>query len=80
MATDRRVVAATELVLILPATLFLSAVVARYLQTLPRETAPERPAVIHPPAALHAPTLIIAATTSAAGLILTIVALHMLAN
>jgi hypothetical protein len=124
MATDERVVATTELLLILPATLFLTAVVARHVETLPHETAraaqqivtwysvrmwtlwvlliglplaalvtgcvtllsnsaaqaPERPVVIHPSAALSAPTRIIAAATVAAGLILTVVALHMLAN
>ena len=126
MDANKRIIAATELVLIFPASLFLTAVVARHLQPLQYEPAhiaqqivtwysvrywtlwvlliglpfaalltggvtllrnsnggtEERQAARQSSAAIHAhlPTRIIAAATLAAGLILAVVALHMLAN
>ena len=126
MGNNRSIIAATELVLVFPAALFLTAVVARHLQpqqyepvytaqqivtwysvrywtlwvllislpfaalliggvTLLRNSnggTEERPAGRQSPAAIrtHLPTRIIAAATMAAGLILVVVALHMLAN
>ena len=126
MDADKRIIAATELVLIFPAALFLTAVVARHLQSLQYEPArtaqqivtwysvrywtlwvllislpfaalltgcvtllrnsnggtEERQAGRQPSAAIrtHLTTRIIAAATLAAGLILAVVALHMLAN
>ena len=126
MEADKRIIAATELVLIFPAALFLTAVVARHLQLLQYEPAhiaqqivtwysvrswtlwvlliglpcaalltgcatllrnsnggtEERQPTRHLSAGIHGrlPTRIIAAATLAAGLILAVVALHMLAN
>ena len=126
MGNNKSIIAATELVLIFPAALFLTAVVARHLQPLQYEPAhtaqqivtwysvrywtlwvlliglpfaalltgcvtllrnsnggtEERRAGRQPSAAIrtHLPTRIIAAATLAAGLILAVVALHMLAN
>ena len=123
---DRRIIAATELVLIFPAVLFLTAVVARHLPLLQYEPARIAQEIVTwysvrywtlwvmliglPLAALfggcivllrnstdgtdegriakqpframrtHLPTQIIAAATLAAGLILVVVVLHMLAN
>ncbi len=123
---DRRIIAATELVLIFPAALFLTAVVARHLQLLQYEPAHIAQEIVtwysvrywtlwvlliglplgallngsivllrnsshgtdegqigkHPSAAIHTqvPTQIIATATLAAGLILAVVVLHMLAN
>ena len=120
MDTPKRIVAATELVLIFPASLFLAAVVARHLEPLAhpaqqvvtwysdrlwtlwlllialplaalftgcvtllpnwkgggRWTAKQFGLATH----THLPTQIIAAATLGAGLILTVVVLHMLAN
>lgn len=126
MDADRRIIAATELALIFPAALFLTAVVARHLQPLQYEPAHTAQAIVtwysvqywtlwvlliglpfaalltgcvtllqnansgterqqaarQPSAAIgtHLPTRIIAAATLAAGLILVVVALHMLAS
>ena len=126
MDADKRILAATELVLIFPAALFLTAVVARHLQPLQYEPAhtaqqivmwytvrywtlwalliglpfaalligcvallrnsnggaEERQAAGQPSAAVrtHLSTRMIAAATLAAGLILGVVILHMLAN
>ncbi len=118
---DRRIIAATELVLIFPAALFLTAVVARHLQLLQfaqeivtwysvrqwtlwilliglpfaalfngcivllrnsNDGIDEGQIAKHPFAAIRTqlPTQIIAAATLAAGLILAVVVLHMLAN
>ena len=118
---DRRIIAATELVLIFPAVLFLTAVVARDLQFLQfaqeivtwysvrywtlwvlliglplaalfngcvvllrnsNDRTREGQIAKQPFAAIRTqlPTQIIAATTLAAGLILAVVILHMLAN
>ncbi len=126
MSTNRSIIAATELVLIFPAALFLTAVVAQDLQPLQYEPAhtaqqivtwysvrlwtlwvllislplaalltgcvtllrnsnggaEERQTGRQPSAAIrtHLPTRIIAGATLAAGLILAVVVLHMLAN
>ena len=126
MNTNKRIIAATELVLILPAALFLTALLARNLQPLQYEPAHTAQQIVMwysgrhwtlwvlliglPLAALlagcltllrnwnqdteprqaarqlfamprlHLATLLIAAATLAAGLILAVVALHMLAN
>ena len=118
---DRRIVAAAELVLIFPAALFLTAVVARHLQPLEfaqeivtwysvrfwtlwvlliglpfaalfngcavllgdsNEGTDEEQIAKQPFGAIRTqlPTQIIAAATLAAGLILVVVVLHMLAN
>ncbi len=123
---DRRIIAATELALIFPAALFLTAVVARHLQLLQYEPAHIAQEIVtwysvrywtlwvlliglpfaallngcivllpnsndrtdegqiakQPFAAIctQLPTQIIAAATLAAGLILAVVVLHMLAN
>ena len=118
---DRRIIAATQLVLIFPAAIFLTAVVARHLQLLqfPQEIVTwysvrywtlwvlliglpfaalfngcivlllnsndgtdEGQIAEQPFAAIHTqlPMRIIAAATLAAGLILVVVVLHMLAN
>ena len=126
MDANKRIIAATELVLIFPAALFLTAVVARHLQPLQYEPAhtaqqivtwytvrywtlwalliglpfaalltgcvtllrnanvgaEERQAAGQPSAAIRTPlsTRMIPAATLAAGLILGVVILHMLAN
>jgi hypothetical protein len=126
MDTDKRVIAAMELVLIFPATLFLTAVVVRHLQLLQYEPAHTAQQIVtwysvrhwtlwvlliglpfaalltgcvtllrnsnlgteEPQATRHSSatiltrllTRIIGAATLVAGLILAIVALHMLAN
>ena len=126
MDADKRILAVTELVLIFPAVLFLTAVVARHLQPLQYEPAhtaqqivtwytvrywtlwvlliglpfaalligcvtllrnlnggaEERQAAGQPSAAIptHLSTRMIPAATLAAGLILGVVFLHMLAN
>ena len=126
MDINKRIIAAMELVLIFPAVLFLTAVLARHLQPLQYEPAHTAQQIVAwylvrhctlwilliglPFAALltgcvtllrrsngateewqaagqssvaihtHLPTRIIGAATLAAGLILAVVALHMLAN
>jgi hypothetical protein len=122
MDTNRRIIAATEIVLIFPAALFLTAVVARQLQPLQFAAqqivtwysvrywtlwvllialpfaafltgcvtllgnantgagASQAVKQLFPTTYAHLPTRIIAGTTLAAGLILVVVVLHMLAN